>query len=119
VRSDKSVSVEDSGITQVTREIELSTDEKSKVLGKSELLRREVYVKETKGEKSVRKFVAWKTNKEESGEYPAFVMVFSDFSPNRKDMLDQEVKTASSEKELMEVFDAALLENIKKGWNRA
>ena len=32
----------------------------------------------------VRKFVLWKTNKEQSEDYPAFVVHFTDFSPNRK-----------------------------------
>lgn len=120
VREDKTDSSEDTGITQVTREVEIpADDQKVKNLGKSELIRREVYIKETKGEKAVRKFVAWKTNKEESLQYPAYVMVYTDYSPNRKEILDQEVKVASSEQELNEVFDAALIENIKKGWNRA
>ena len=39
-------------------------------LKESKLLHREVYVKESKEIKKVRKFVVWKTNKEESNEFP-------------------------------------------------
>ncbi|MCU0430033.1 MAG: hypothetical protein MUF42_08685 [Cytophagaceae bacterium] len=118
LREDKSANQDDAGRSQITREVEISTEEKTANLGKSEVLRREVYVKITKGAKAVRKFVAWKTNKEDSGQYPPYVILFTDFSANRKEMLEQEIKTALTEKELMDTFDQWTIENAKTGWNK-
>ena len=50
----------------------------------STLLDRKVYAKESKGTTMVRKFVLWKTNKEQSGNYPAYVFHFTDFSLQEK-----------------------------------
>ena len=80
------------------------------------MLRREVFVKESKGIKAVRKFMAWKTNKEDTGEWPAYVFSLTDFSPTRKDALKKSLSIASSEKEVMEVFEEALKEKVKRGW---
>ena len=65
----------------------------------------------------VRKLVPWKTNPEnEHDEYPAFVLHYTDFSPNRKDPLARELRVSSS----LEQINALLVEmtaaNIKKGW---
>ena len=87
-------------IEQVSQRVEVplaDRDAKQMTLPGSEVLRREVYTKEAKGETMVRKFVTWKTNKEgENDEFPAFVLHFTDFSPNRKDPLAREVRISSS-----------------------
>ncbi|MEM9413398.1 MAG: hypothetical protein AAGA30_19980, partial [Planctomycetota bacterium] len=71
-------------------------------LPKSELLQREVYVKTLRGEKLVRKFLLWKTNKQDEGDnYPAFVAYHSDFSPTRKTPLTREVRISSSETQIL------------------
>ena len=65
----------------------------------------------------VRKFVLWKTNKESSSEdYPAYVIHYTDFSPNRKAPLDREVVVSSSLEQMHELFEKLKEENIKKGW---
>ncbi len=65
----------------------------------------------------VRKFVTWKTNKEsETDEYPAFVLHFTDFSPNRKDPLAREVRVSSSQEQINTLLEEMIEENIKKGW---
>ena len=84
----------------------------------SKVISREVYVKESKGTNMVRKFVIWKTNKEATGEYPAYVYHYTDFSPGRKEMLKKEIKVSNSKKQIEEIFAAELAENVKKGWNK-
>lgn len=119
-REDKSAQQQDIRIEQVSQRVEVPLVDrgaKQMVLPHSELLRREVYVKAAKGETMVRKFVTWKTNKEEeSDEYPAFVLHFTDFSPNRKDPLAREVRVSSSQEQINSLLDDMIAANIKKGW---
>lgn len=83
----------------------------------SEVLRREVYTKVLKGETMVRKFVVWRTNKEdESDEYPAFVLHYTDFSPNRKQPFAREVRVSNSSEQIQQLCDGLKEANIKKGW---
>ena len=88
-------------------------------LATSQVLRREVWVKEAKGERSVRKLVAWKTNKEATDpSFPAYVVHFTDYSPGRKAPLEREVRLAPSEPAMNALADALVGEKIKKGWER-
>ena len=118
-RDDKKVNTEDVGISQITKIISLETNEESvSQLKESKLLHREVYVKESKGIKKVRKFVVWKTNKEESNEFPAFVYHYTDYSPGRKDPLKKEIKISENLKQIEDVLKLELEDNVKKGWEK-
>ena len=119
MRTDKKANAEDAGLSQITKIISLDKNAAEKLdLKKSELLSREVYVKESKGMKMVRKFMVWKTNKEATGEYPAYVFHYTDFSATRKEMLKKEIKVSDSKKQIEEIFAAEVLENVKKGWEK-
>lgn len=122
-REDKTPRPEDAGLSQVTRIVEVPLAQRSArqlTLPTSEVILREVYTKAAKGETMVRKFVAWKTNKEqESDEYSAYVLHFTDFSPNRKDPLSREVRVSSSREQIVRLFEAMRDENVKKGWELA
>lgn len=119
MRTDKKPDTDDAGLSQITKIISLDKNTAKKVdLKKSELLSREVYVKESKGMKMVRKFMVWKTNKEATGEYPAYVFHYTDFSATRKEMLKKEIKVSDSKKQIEEIFAAEVLENVKKGWEK-
>tara|TARA_B100001564_G_C20664851_1_gene683274 strand:- start:1135 stop:2484 length:1350 start_codon:yes stop_codon:yes gene_type:complete len=119
MRSEKKANAEDAGLSQITKIISLDKNAAEKVdLKKSEIISREVYVKESKGMQMVRKFMTWKTNKESTGEYPAFVYHYTDFSPSRKEMLKKEIKVSDSKKQIEEIFANEILENVKKGWNK-
>jgi hypothetical protein len=108
-------------IAQVANLVELphaEKDSRQMVLPKSEILRREVYVKELKGETMVRKLLMWKTNKEQvADDFPAYVVHLTDFSPNRKDPLSREMRISSSFEQIQQLFDGLKTENITKGWN--
>lgn len=120
-RDDKQVQSTDVRIAQVANLVELphaEKDSRQMVLPKSEVLRREVYVKELKGETMVRKLLLWKTNKEQvADDYPAYVVHLTDFSPNRKDPLAREMRISSSFEQIQKLFDGLKTENITKGWN--
>jgi hypothetical protein len=120
-REDKQVQPVDVRIAQLADLVELPQAEKDSrqlVLPKSEILRREVYVKELKGEQMVRKLVLWKSNKEQLTEdFPAYVVHLTDFSPNRKDPLSRDMRISSSFQQIQQLFDQLKTENITKGWN--
>ena len=120
-REDKSSHPDEVRIRQVSDRVEVAltdADAKSFMLPAAQQLRREVFIKKLKGATMVRKFVMLKTNKETAtDEYPAYVVHFTDFSPNRKDPLSREVLVSNSSKQIEELYAKLKEENIKKGWS--
>ena len=122
IRDDKSVNPTDIRVAQVLERClieNLGKRAERVVLPPSALVRREVYTKEAKGQKSVRKLVVWQTNKNTlDRSYPAFVVHWTDFSPGRKEPLQREVRVAPSLGEAQRIADEIIAENVKKGWDR-
>jgi ATP-dependent DNA ligase len=122
VRDDKSISLEELRFDQVTERCFIDPVGSTLAPGalpKSILLRREVYVKDTKGKKAVRKLLLWKTNKERnSREHPAYVVNLTDYSPDRKEPIRRTVRLAPSEGAANQEAEKLLEENIKKGWEK-
>ena len=119
MRTDKKPNTDDAGLSQITKIISLDKNAAEIVdLEKSEIISREVYVKQSKGTKMVRKFMVWKTNKEATGEYPAYVYHYTDFSAGRAEMLKKEIKVSDSKKQIEEILATEVLKNIKKGWEK-
>jgi hypothetical protein len=120
VRTDKKANEQDTGIVQAYALCEpLLSDSNQTTNAPSEIISREVYIKEGKGGTAIRKFVALKTNKEDSGLYAPYVVLYSDFSAGRKTPLEQEISICKSEKEAMSTIALLKEENIKKGWELA
>jgi hypothetical protein len=121
LREDKTAQQQDVRIEQVSQRVEVplvERDARQMTLPASEVLRRDVYTKEAKGETMVRKFVVIQTNKQtESDEYPAYVLHYTDFSPNRKDPLSREVRVSSSLEQINQLCEEMIEANIKKGWS--
>ena len=67
----------------------------------------------------VRKLLMWKTNKENQPDFPAYVVYLTDFSPNRQNPLERDVKIASTEKDARVLFDALAKKNFIGGWEKA
>ncbi len=124
VRDDKQVNAVDVRVSQVQeRCLVVGIDRHADpiVLAASEVIRREVYTKLTKGELAVRKLVVWRTHKDEVVPglgYPAFVVQFTDFSAGRKDPLQRDVKLAASVGEATRIADEMIADGVKKGWDR-
>lgn len=114
IRNDKSAGP-DTGWNQLTRIVPVEVIGIETKLNRSQVTRRQVWVKEGSGKVDVRKLVVWKTNKE-SADYPAFVVHWTDFSSTRKSPLDREVRLAPNEKIANEIADLMIAENVKKGW---
>ena len=82
----------------------------------SKLLERHVY-KKVSGEKvMLHKFLLWKTNKEQSGRYPAYIIYHTDFSSSRKEMIKRDMLYSNDEQQIRDLLAAEIADNIKKGW---
>jgi hypothetical protein len=82
----------------------------------SEVLARRVYKKVSGAKTMVQKFVIWKTNKENTGDYPAYIFHHTDYSASRKEALKRDLRVSSSEEQIRKIMDDFIAENIKKGW---
>ena len=122
IRDDKEAVVDDVNIRQVNDLVKVPEIEKSAHLEEAEpskVLERTVYTKTMKGNKMVRKLLLWKTNKENQPDFPAYVVYLTDFSPNRQNPLERDVKVASTEKDARQLFDALAKKNFIGGWEKA
>ena len=118
-RSDKQPNETDVRISQLTDICPFEEPEGGKVkLEKSELLERRVFKKVSGAKVMLHKFLLWKTNKEQSGRYPAYVVYHTDFSNGRKDMIKRDMLYSNDEKQIRELLAAEIAENVKKGWEK-
>ena len=86
-------------------------------LPKSELLKREVYKKESGGKLMVLKFLMWKTNKEGSG-WPAYAAACVNYSSDRAESLKQDMRISGDLGQTEELYNAFIAANVKKGWEK-
>ena len=123
IRDDKGVNPVDIRASQVLERVQLDDLEQKAEevsLPKSEILRRDVWVKTTKGTDAVRKLLVWKTGKDgHDPSWPAFVVHWTDYSPGRKAPLQRKVRLAPTQTIAMELADDLVTANIKRGWNPA
>jgi len=120
IRDDKTNIYEDIKFSQITDLIYLpEKDIKPETLPKSEIILREVYTKASKKKTMVQKFLVWKTNKHDvDARHPAYVMFYTNFSPNRKDPLNTEIRISNTESQIMKITENFISENVKKGWKK-
>jgi len=67
----------------------------------------------------VRKLLIWKTNKEDQPDFPAYVVYLTDFSPNRQNALERDIKISNNEKTARKFFDELAEKNFLSGWEKA
>lgn len=121
VREDKEANPEDVNIRQVSEMVEVPDTEKSAheaVAPPSQILERVVYTKVMKGQKMVRKLLLWKTNKEDTSEFPGYVVYLTDFSPNRQNPLERDMRISNSEKGARQLLAKFAEENFVGGWEK-
>ena len=82
----------------------------------STLLDRRVYRKISGDKVMLHKFLIWKTNKEATGRYPAYIFYHTDYSSGRKDILKRDMAYAPDEAGIRRIFEEEILSNVKKGW---
>ena len=87
-------------------------------LPKSEILFRQVYHKGSGLKRMVQKYVVWKTNKEHTGQFPAYVFHYTDFSMTRAECLRRDIRISNSHEQIMQLCDEFIAANVKKGWQQ-
>ncbi|HLA96802.1 MAG TPA: hypothetical protein VK612_13855 [Pyrinomonadaceae bacterium] len=120
-RDDKEAVVDDVNISQVSDLVKVPEVNKSAHADDappSEIIERQVYTKTMKGSKMVRKLLIWKTNKGDRPDFPKFVVYLTDFSPNRQNPLERDIKIASTEKVARSLFDELAKKNFIGGWEK-
>ena len=117
IRVDKKSETDQVGINQILRIIDLF-EEKKEISNKSNsmIFKKEVFVKEMKGIKMVKKFFLWKTNSN-SSSYPKYVFYKIDYSPSRGDKLQREIKVSNNQSQIEKLYSDQIESDIKKGWN--
>jgi ATP-dependent DNA ligase len=122
IRDDKEATVEDVNIRQLTEIVPVVAAEKPVEDPKGEpstLLERVVFTKTMKGNLMVRKLLLWKTNKDDRPEFPAYVVYLTDFSPNRANPLEREIRVAQTEPAARKHYKKLSEENFIGGWEKA
>lgn len=82
----------------------------------STVLDRRVYRKISGDKVMLHKFLIWKTNKEATGRYPAYIFYHTDYSSGRKDFIKRDMAYAPDEAGIRSIFEEEILSNVKKGW---
>lgn len=85
-------------------------------LPKSKLLFRDVYRKTIGQKVMLQKFMVWKTNKEQMGEFPAYVLYVMNYSTSRMEPLQREVNISDSAEQIRKMLQRTLEKNVKSGW---
>ena len=118
LREDKGFNESDIRISQVTDICPFSQEKTVRLNGlpKSEVLAKRIFTKGSGEKIMVQKYVVWKTNKEESSLFPAYVFFYTDFSSGRKEMLKRDIRVSSDKEQVMAFMDASIEQNVKKGW---
>ncbi len=121
-RDDKRADYPDVRLTQIQEfasfEPEEIIERPQVAMKESRLLLRDVYTK-TLGDKfMLQKYLVWKTNKEETGQYPAYVLYYTNYSSGRMEPLQREIRASSSEEQIMELYRRYLEENVRQGWSK-
>lgn len=121
-RDDKTADAGDVRLSQVESISSFEPEELGKMpipkLRNSEVLFREIYRKNIGEKVMVLKFTGWKTNKEKTGEWPAYVLHTTNFSSNRQQHLTRDVEITDDYDQLLELRDKAIESNVKKGWTK-
>jgi len=121
IRDDKEANVEDVNIRQIAQLVDIKDIDKAAhgtLAEPSKILERTVYTKVMKGQKMVRKLLLWKTNKEESNEFPGYIVYLTDFSPNRMNPLERDIRVSNTEDGARRLFEAMKQKNFVSGWEK-
>lgn len=116
-RPDKKPNAPDVRVSQLSDITPFEEPEGGNVqLENSTLLERKVYKKVSGAKVMLHKFLLWKTNKEQSGRFPAYIIYHTDFSSGRKEMIKRDMCYTNDEAQARALFEAEIASNVKKGW---
>ncbi len=120
IRDDKTANTDDVKMSQLSDITEIPDLERiadDLILPTSTIMERIVATKTLKEATMVRKLLLWKTNKEEaSRDHPAYVLHLTNYSPNRKEPLQHEIRVSSSKKQIKQLLENWKDKYIVGGW---
>ncbi len=119
IRDDKSVNETETSVKQVAAFVDIPDIGKKVAdleLPQSDLLKREVMTKTLGDKLMVRKLLLWKTNKEVTEEFPAYIVYYTDFSTGRKEPMTNNLIPANTKKEAEAKYKETFEEAYKQGW---
>lgn len=121
IRDDKSSEPKDCGLNQLERAgffiKDFITDSKKSItsLPSSSIVKKQVFTKDSKGKKAVKKFIILETHKEDYN-FPKYLFYYFDFSETRKTPIQRDVRPFNDLKFAKEIMKEYMDKNIKKGW---
>lgn len=117
-RADKRPCPEDVRLSQLTDLCEFAKVKScfSGSLPASLVLARRVFMKRSGLNCMVQKFVLWKTNKEQTGVFPSYVLHHTDYNYSRREQLRRDLRVSESRDQIFKLLDEMIVTNIKKGW---
>lgn len=120
IRDDKKANADDvkmSQLSDITEIPELQRVADDLILPISTVIERVVATKTLREATLVRKLLLWKTNKEKaSRDHPAYVLHLTNYSPNRKQPLQHEIRVSSSKKQIKKLMEKWKEKYIVSGW---
>jgi hypothetical protein len=105
-----------------TAKQEADRDARQCSLPQSQVVRRAVWTKTLKGKSLVWKLVSWQTHKEmplvagAKGEYPAYFVACTDYSPDRAEPLLRDIRVSNNHAQIEQLRNELAKEKIVKGW---
>ncbi len=120
VRTDKDFEESAIRLSQLTNICEFAKEQVADFseLPKSEMLFRQVYTKGNSPKRMLQKYIVWKTNKEQTGSFPAYVFHYTDFSEARAEPLKRDIRLSNNREQIMQLCNDFIAANVKKGWQQ-
>ena len=122
IRDDKEANVEDVNIRQISDLVPVADVEKPAreiAARRASCSNGRFIQRRCRAAQMVRKLLLWKTNKEERGEFPGYVVYLTDFSPNRQNPLERDIKISNSEADRTQACSTICREkNFVGGWEK-
>lgn len=115
-RSDKKADTVDVRVSQLSDICPFEELDTTICTEPSTLLTRRVFKKVSGQKVMLHKFLLWKTNKEQNGRFPAYVIYHTDYSSGRKELIKRSMSYTSDEEQARNLFDNEISSNVKKGW---
>lgn len=85
-------------------------------LPKSEVIEKYVCVKQRGKQNYAKKFLIWKTNKEQTEMYPPFILYYEDFSSGREEHIKYDMFVANTLDDAKAQMTKLISKNVKGGW---
>ena len=123
IRNDKKANLEDCGLNQFERAgffiKDVKTDSKKYISSMlpSTIKEKEIYIKNSKEGKDLKKFIILETHKE-NNDYSKYLFYYFDMSEKRKIPIQRDVRPFNDLKLAKQMMKDYLDKNIKKGWEK-